>query len=79
MNLDIFVFFLATFMSLLSFMGFGMFFNRYFLLEDNKNINNQFNFFFLGLVFILPFSFIYHLLIGSNEIVNLTIIIFGFF
>ena len=46
MNLDIFVFFLTTFMSLLSFMGFGMFFNRYFLLEDNKNINNQFNFFF---------------------------------
>ena len=45
MNLDIFVFFLTTFMSLLSFMGFGMFFNRYFLLEDNKNINNQFNFF----------------------------------
>lgn len=79
MNLDIFVFFLTTFMSLLSFMGFGMFFNRYFLLEDNKNINNQFNFFFLGLVFILPFSFIYHLLVGSNEIINLAIIIFGFF
>ena len=69
-------FFLLTFISLCSIMGFGIFVNN-FLIKDKVEIINQFNYFFLGIVFILPVSFIYYLIIGNELIINFFIILIG--
>ncbi len=76
MIIDTIIFFLITFISLCSFIGYGLLFDKYFLINTRQK--NQFNFFFLGILFILPISFIYHLVIGSNNSINLLILIFGF-
>ena len=76
MYLDTASFFIITFISLCSIMGFGIFINN-FLIKDKIVIKNQFNYFFLGIVFILPISFIYYLIIGNEQIINLFIILSG--
>ena len=78
MFFDTFIFFLITFISLCSIMGFGIFTNNY-IIRDKIEINNQFNFFFLGILFILPLSFVYYLIIGNEQIINITIILTGLF
>ena len=76
MIIDTILFFFITFISLCSFIGYGLFFDKYFLLKSSNN--NQFNFFFLGILFILPISFIYNLFIGNNILINTLILLLGF-
>ena len=73
---DTISFLLITYISLCSFIGFGILTNSILFKENiSKNI---FNNFFLGLVFIIPFSMIYHFVIGNHQLINICIILIGF-
>ncbi len=65
-----------TYASLCSFVGFGILTNSIIFKENiTKNI---FNNFFLGLVFIIPLSIVYHIFIGNYELINIFILLIGF-
>ena len=65
-----------TYASLCSFVGFGILTNSIIFKENiTKNI---FNNFFLGLVFIIPLSIVYHIFIGNYELINIFIVLIGF-
>ena len=77
MFIDTVLFFVITSISLCSFIGFGALTNDYLFKEKyNKNV---FNYFFISLIFIIPFSVIYYFLIGNYKILNFLIIILGFY
>jgi hypothetical protein len=76
MILDTISFLLLTYISLCSFIGFGFLTNH--ILFKESISGNIFNYFFLGLVFIIPFSLIYYIIIGNHEIINLCILLSGF-
>ena len=77
MIIDTVSFLLITHISLCSFIGFGILTSS--ILFKEKIIGNIFNHFFLGLVFIIPISLIYHIVIGNNELVNIFILLIGYF
>ena len=74
--LDSVSFLLLTYISLCSFIGFGILTN-YILFKENIS-GNVFNYFFLGLVFIIPFSLLYYIVIGNHQFINLFILLSGF-
>ena len=63
------IFFLITFISFISFIGYGKLTN-YLLFDTNQSQKNQFNFFFLGLIVIIPVSYIYNISINNNYYIN---------
>lgn len=77
MFLNLVFFFFITFVSLCSFIGYGILTNDFLFKEKyNKNI---FNYFFISLIFLIPFSIVYYLILGYYQIINLLIIFFGFY
>ena len=78
MLINTFYFFVITVLSLCSFIGFGFILNNLFLIKKTNN-QNIFNFFFLGLIFIIPLSFFNYLLIGNFFLINILILIAGLF
>ena len=77
MFLNLVFFFFITFVSLCSFIGYGILTNDFLFKEKyNKNI---FNYFFVSLIFLIPFSIVYYLILGYYQIINLLIIFFGFY
>lgn len=78
MIIEFLIFFLIIFLSFLSFIGYGKLTNKY-ILQSEGNEKNQFNFFFIGLIFIIPLSFFYNISIANNNYLNLTFFIFGIF
>jgi len=76
MILDTISFLLITYISLCSFIGFGILTSSILFKENiTKNI---FNNFFLGLVFIFPLSMLYYIVIGNHELINICILLIGF-
>ena len=78
MLINTFYFYGITVLSLCSFIGFGFILNNLFLIKKTNN-QNIFNYFFLGLVFIIPLSFFNYLLIGNFFLINILIFITGLF
>ncbi len=74
---DTIILFFVTFVSLSSFIGYGLIINKYYFLNSN-NEKNIFNKFFLSLIFIIPISFLYFLLIGNFDLINIAFIALGF-
>ena len=78
MIINTLVFFLITFISFLSFIGYGKLANK-FIFQSTENEINQFNFFFLGLIIIIPLSFLYNLTITNNTLFNFSFLLLGIF
>ena len=78
MVIDILIFFLISFISFLSFIGYGKITNSI-VFKSKNNEKNQFNFFFLGLIVIIPISFFYNLALVNNSYLNLLFWLFGLF
>lgn len=70
-------FLFITYISLCSFIGFGILTNS--ILFKEKITKNIFNNFFLGLVFIIPLSIVYYISVGNHELINIFILLIGFF
>lgn len=77
MLIDTICFLIITYISFCSFIGFGILTNSI-LFKENVTIN-IFNNFFLGLVFIIPLSVVYYIFIGNHKLVNILILLIGFF
>ena len=77
MIIDTISFILITYISLCSFIGFGILINSI-LFKENITIN-IFNNFFLSLVFIIPLSVVYYIFIGNHKLINILILLIGFF
>ncbi len=78
MILNTLIFFLITFTSFVSFIGYGKLTNHL-LFNTNQNQKNQFNFFFLGLIVIIPVSYIYNISINNNYYFNYLFFLIGIF
>ena len=78
MIINTLVFFLITFISFLSFIGYGKLANK-FIFQSTENEINQFNFLFFGLIIIIPLYFLYNLTITNNTLFNFSFIIGYFF
>ena len=76
MIIDTLSFLFLTYISLCSFIGFGILTNS--ILFKEKITKNIFNYFFLGLVFIIPFSIFYYIVIGNHQFINISILLVGF-
>lgn len=77
MIIDTISFIIITYISLCSFIGFGILVNSI-LFKENITIN-IFNNFFLSLVFIIPLSVVYYIFIGNYKLINILILLIGFF
>ena len=70
MIFDTLIFFLITFTSLISFIGYGIITDKLIFKSSIKE-TNQFNFFFLGLIVIVPISFLYNFTIVNNNYLSI--------
>ena len=78
MIFDTLIFFLITFTSLISFIGYGIITDKLIFKSSIKE-TNQFKFFFLSLIVIVPLSFLYNFTISNNNYFNLLFFCCGLF
>ena len=78
MIFDTLIFFLITFTSLISFIGYGIITDKLIFKSSIKE-TNQFKFFFLSLIVIVPLSFLYIFTISNNNYFNLLFFCCGLF
>ena len=76
MILNTTIYFVFLILSFYSFIGYGMFYQKI-ICREKVELNNIFNYFFFGIILLLPIGFFNYLILGNILWFNLIIILFG--
>ena len=76
MILNTTIYFVFLILSFYSFIGYGIFYQKI-ICREKVELNNIFNYFFFGIILLLPLGFFNYLILGNILWFNLIIILFG--